>query len=225
MDPVVSNLLERNFDRIAVAVLTQGADVVKTRSGVDLATTKWDDADLAKLKQLETELEQEPARQTVAQDVIAASDRKDARTREIELANSDQSAWYNKSITSVLALLTVVLVFCMFCKSMMISYDPTTTASVQLATQRLDSLIATYKRDTTAKASDVALRIEPAVRSMETAKQIVEMINAQKTSQKEIILYILGVLSALLTQIYSYYFGSSRGSSRKDETIANFHKK
>lgn len=38
---------------------------------------------------------------------------------------------------------------------------------------------------------------------------------------KEIILYILGVLSAILTQIYSYYFGSSAGSADKARTIAN----
>jgi hypothetical protein len=37
---------------------------------------------------------------------------------------------------------------------------------------------------------------------------------------KEIILYILGVLSAILTQIYSYYFGSSQGSADKARTIA-----
>ena len=38
---------------------------------------------------------------------------------------------------------------------------------------------------------------------------------------KEIILYILGVLSATLTQIYSYYFGSSAVSAAKSHTIAN----
>jgi len=42
---------------------------------------------------------------------------------------------------------------------------------------------------------------------------------------KEIILYILGVLSAVLTQIYSYYFGSSAGSAAKSHTIANQMKK
>ena len=41
-------------------------------------------------------------------------------------------------------------------------------------------------------------------------------------SSKEIILYILGVLSAILTQIYSYYFGSSAGSAAKSRTIADF---
>ncbi len=36
---------------------------------------------------------------------------------------------------------------------------------------------------------------------------------------KDIILYILGVLSAILTQIFSFYFGSSHSSVVKDEII------
>ena len=38
---------------------------------------------------------------------------------------------------------------------------------------------------------------------------------------RDIVLYILGILSAILTQLYSYYFGSSAGSANKDRTIAN----
>ena len=38
---------------------------------------------------------------------------------------------------------------------------------------------------------------------------------------KDIVVYILGVLSALLTQIFSYYFGSSQGSSDKNKSIQN----
>ncbi|MEO5572644.1 MAG: hypothetical protein ABIT08_01390 [Bacteroidia bacterium] len=36
---------------------------------------------------------------------------------------------------------------------------------------------------------------------------------------RQIVVYILGVLSALLTQVYSYYFGSSAGSAAKSKTI------
>lgn len=45
-----------------------------------------------------------------------------------------------------------------------------------------------------------------------------------KTESKDVIIYILGVLSAVLTQIYSYYFGSSAGSSDKQKTINSFNK-
>ena len=37
---------------------------------------------------------------------------------------------------------------------------------------------------------------------------------------KQIITYILGVMSGILSQVFSYYFGSSSGSMRKSETLA-----
>jgi hypothetical protein len=38
-------------------------------------------------------------------------------------------------------------------------------------------------------------------------------------TQKDLVVYILGVLSAVVTQIFSYYFGSSQGSARKTEQL------
>lgn len=38
-------------------------------------------------------------------------------------------------------------------------------------------------------------------------------------SRKDILIYILGVLSAVATQVVSYYFGSSAGSKAKDEAL------
>ena len=38
-------------------------------------------------------------------------------------------------------------------------------------------------------------------------------------TRKDILIYVLGVLSAIATQIVSYYFGSSKGSSDKYEAI------
>lgn len=42
-----------------------------------------------------------------------------------------------------------------------------------------------------------------------------------KPEMEHIVIYILGVLSALLTQVYSYYFGSSTGSAAKSVTLEN----
>lgn len=39
------------------------------------------------------------------------------------------------------------------------------------------------------------------------------------TTRKDIIIYVLGVLSAISTQIISYYFGSSKGSTDKNTAI------
>jgi len=43
-----------------------------------------------------------------------------------------------------------------------------------------------------------------------------------KTEAKDILIYILGVLSAAVTQILSYYFGSSQGSKDKEEKLSGF---
>lgn len=40
-----------------------------------------------------------------------------------------------------------------------------------------------------------------------------------KPEAKDILIYILGVLSALVTQVASYYFGSSSGSKDKDDKL------
>lgn len=42
---------------------------------------------------------------------------------------------------------------------------------------------------------------------------------------KEVILYILGVLSAIVTQIFSFYFGSSQGSSDKNKMLQDIHQR
>ncbi|MFY9154069.1 MAG: hypothetical protein WAO52_18755 [Prolixibacteraceae bacterium] len=49
--------------------------------------------------------------------------------------------------------------------------------------------------------------------------------DAVKGDSKDIVMYILGVLSAILTQIYSYYFGSSMGSADKSKTLADIQLK
>jgi len=40
-----------------------------------------------------------------------------------------------------------------------------------------------------------------------------------ESNTKDVVLYILGVLSAIITQIFSFYFGSSQGSSDKTDII------
>jgi hypothetical protein len=43
--------------------------------------------------------------------------------------------------------------------------------------------------------------------------------NPVESSRKDILIYILGVLSAIATQIVSYYFGSSQGSKDKADQL------
>ena len=45
-----------------------------------------------------------------------------------------------------------------------------------------------------------------------------------KAEAKDILIYILGVLSAAVTQILSYYFGSSSGQADKEEKLKELTK-
>ena len=46
-----------------------------------------------------------------------------------------------------------------------------------------------------------------------------DILTSPNIANKDILLYILGVLSAIVTQVFSYYFGSSSGSKQKSEQI------
>jgi len=46
-----------------------------------------------------------------------------------------------------------------------------------------------------------------------------EFMAKLKPENKDVLLYILGVLSAIVTQVFSYYFGSSTGSKSKSDDI------
>jgi hypothetical protein len=50
-------------------------------------------------------------------------------------------------------------------------------------------------------------------------------ILGKNQEKKDILIYILGVLSAILTQIYSFYFGSSQGSQAKNKLIEEMQRK
>jgi len=43
-------------------------------------------------------------------------------------------------------------------------------------------------------------------------------------SKKDIIIYILGALTTISTQVVAYFFGSSKGSKEKQKIIADLHK-
>ncbi len=45
-----------------------------------------------------------------------------------------------------------------------------------------------------------------------------------KAEVKDVILYVLGVLSAIITQVFSFYFGSSQGSTDKNRIIEQMKK-
>jgi hypothetical protein len=81
--------------------------------------------------------------------------------------------------------------------------QPTLAVLVVLATITLFTLFVYWSGDTT-----------PIVENGQT--KLVPGLNA---TQKDIVIYILGVLSAAVTQILGYYFGSSQGSAAKSKSL------
>lgn len=49
--------------------------------------------------------------------------------------------------------------------------------------------------------------------------------NTIDPTRKDILIYVLGILSGIATQIIAYYFGSSKGSSDKNTAIDNLLRK
>lgn len=52
-----------------------------------------------------------------------------------------------------------------------------------------------------------------------------DSVLAQRPEMKDIIIYILGALTTIVTQVVSYFFGSSTGSADKSRTISALMKK
>jgi len=52
-----------------------------------------------------------------------------------------------------------------------------------------------------------------------------DSVLAQRPEMKDIIIYILGALTTIVTQVVSYFFGSSSGSADKSKTITALMKK
>jgi len=222
MLPIIAGLLSQGLNLVANAALAKGKDYVKEKTGVDLNQTQLTREDLIKLKQFEYEHEEELLKLRAEHDKLNLTetqlyiaDAQDARKREAAIATSENAPWYNKAITPFLAVLTVLLTFGAFARMIYVSDDPP-PPSIELVQAKSKLLDVVGEKDASTE------RIQAAKLLVEAAEKSANAAAAQKSTQKEIMLYILGVLSAIATQIYAYYFGSSKGSARKDETIAAF---
>ncbi len=219
MAPIIAALLTNGLQLIANAALAKGKDFIKEKTGVDLNQPQLSEGDLIKLKQYEAEHEEELMKLRIeenklnlAETELYIGDVKSAREREVKIATSEQAPWYNKAITSALAAFTVLAVFGVFI-FMTINSDHSSkdTADLNQARATLDKLIT---------AGAPAEQLSAAKMAIDAAQKSLDEVREQHATQKEIMLYILGVLSAIATQIYSYYFGSSRGSAIKSETLS-----
>lgn len=133
----------------------------------NVITTKEEKGQLEiELRKSEQEFQMEMRKLDLQEQQAVLGDMSNARSREVQMMNSENNTKLNKNLMPILALGTIFLILSLF----------------------------------------FVLVFTPSV---------------IKAESKDVIIYILGALSAVLAQIYSYYFGSSIGSADKQKTLNN----
>lgn len=121
MAPIVAGLLKLGLSGLANAFLAKGSDWIKEKTGVDVEAALGTEEGRLRLRQ--AELEHELALQALQLEDnklglefarLEVADRSSARTREVDLANSDVPI-IGKITTPILAIITVLGFFSVLC--------------------------------------------------------------------------------------------------------------
>ena len=161
---------------------------------------------------------------------------------EKQQQESDQvESWISRNISPILALVTVILTFIMFGVFIYVIMFPPEEEikAVAAAEGKYEKALQVEVVDSTRQAISNAAKgklskidstrqtggqnLKEDLRFYKNkvvyAKTALKEKQDQRTMVKDIMLYILGVLSSILTSIFSYYFGSSKSSSQKNDTL------
>ena len=146
-------------------------------------------------------------------------------------------AWLSTITRPLLALGTVLMTFFMFGYFIHIANGPvqeiqgvnTAQRNSDIAQNELDNANSSLQKADAGKPDEkkkleegVAAKrkaLDEARVALGNAKATLDISKEQRTTTKELILYILGVLSSALTTILGYYFGSSKSSTDKSNTL------
>lgn len=126
--------------------------------------------------------------------------------------NSRKKCWLAENVAPLLAILAVLSTFALF-----VFFIITMSKTFDEAERKFDKaqnelVVALKKPDSDKQIQVLENAVGQAKSSLDAAKECHGTV-------KEIILYILGVLSSTITTIFGYYFGSSKSSSNKDATM------
>lgn len=137
-------------------------------------------------------------------------------------------SWLSRNIAPILALLTVLLTFCMFAFFIIITSLPGREIRSFLGLQRtLSEARLGFSQASSAigRTRDFAglenkrREIDRLTSQLNVSRLAAEDAKERRDMVKDFIIYILGVLSSVVTTIFGYYFGSSKGSAVKSETL------
>lgn len=138
--------------------------------------------------------------------------------------NASSETWLNRHIASILALISVLLTFLMFWFFVDIANDPIKELrSLNLAKHELQ--ISSEALSTAPTDAEKKKEVDVLKTKVINAQSEVDESKERRQMMKDFVLYILGVLSSILTTVFGYYFGSSKSSSNKDEAFQEMAKK
>ena len=194
MPPFLSALLGSGLRLVANAALVKGKEFVEERAGVKLDQATLSQEDQVKLQQFQLDHEEELLKLQLEDNKLGL---------EEEKLKFEEVRAYLQDVADARAQQSAV---------QMSATAPWYTKMVQpvlaffgvAVTFLLFAIFVSW-------AGNTHLVTGP------DGKQFMEP--SMNPTQKDLVIYILGVLSAVVTQIFSYYFGSSQGSARKTEQI------
>jgi predicted PurR-regulated permease PerM len=142
--------------------------------------------------------------------------------------SKEKESWLGRNISPTLALATVIITFLMFWGFIQVLKTPLQeTGKLYSAQAKYDAALSKLQKIDSTRQEE-RLRANEEIRSLQEnvayAKAALDESKEQRGVIKDIILYILGVLSSTITTIFSYYFGSSRSSAKKDDTLNEMSK-
>lgn len=105
--PFLAKLASSGLDLISSAILSKGKDVVEQELGVDIEQNLQTPEGIVALQTAQMHHEERLIELATASDAIDQQDRESARQREVHVLESDTD-WFNRSIASVLALVTII---------------------------------------------------------------------------------------------------------------------
>lgn len=190
MAPFIASLVSSGLRLVANAALAKGKDFIKEKTGIDVEQESLSEADKLKLRQFQAEHEEELLRLQLEDNKLGLEETK-AYLADVADARKNQTAILTDANVPWYAK----------------AIQPALAAFVVLATVILFAVFVYWSRDLVGSDGHPLMG------------QDGKPITGLNGTQKDIIIYILGVLSAAVTQILGYYFGSSKSSSDKTKSL------
>lgn len=191
---LLPDLIKSGLGLIANAALVKGKEFIKEKTGVDLAQTSLSADDKLKLLQFQATHEEELLRLQLEDNKLAFEETK-AYLADVASARGSQQAIQTSADAPWYAK----------------AIQPALAAFTICITLLLFAAFVYWSRDIPV--------LDPQGVPLVDANNRPLVQSGINSLQKDIVIYVLGVLSAAFSQILGFYFGSSQSSRDKSKTL------